>query len=238
MAYAIDRQGISGALYNGEALFSDFIVAPDSQWGRAADSSITRYPLDPRRTEQLMTDAGYTRGGDGTWANAANGRFVVELMGDNSADNVAENSIVAAQWRQAGFDVQEAILSLVLAQDPQARATFSGFYTQNTNNSVAYVAQQASSQIPSADNHWSGQNKGGWSNSDYDRLVAAFTTTLDPTQREQQLAGAARIFTDDLPYISLFFRTQPWAFVKGLTGLQLVGSDSNMSWNIHEWEFK
>lgn len=238
LAHAIDRDGISGALYAGEAIFSDWVVSPASDWGPAVDRSLRRYPFDLRRAQQLMAEAGYARGPDGAFANATEGRFVVESMGDASADNVAENSIVSSQWREAGLDVKEAVLSIVLTQDGESRASFAGLYTQNTSNAISAATALVTSGIPKAENRWSGQNRGGWSNPEYDRLTAAFNTTLDRQERERQVADMALIFTEEVPFISLFFRTQPWAFVKGLTGLQVVAPESNMSWNIHEWDFR
>lgn len=40
-----------------------------------------------------------------------------------------ERAIMASNWRQAGFDVQEAVLPAAQTQDNQARASFPGMYS-------------------------------------------------------------------------------------------------------------
>ena len=92
--------------------------------------------------------------------------------------------------------------------------------------------------IPSPANRWRGTNRGGWTNQPYDRLVDAFNTTLDRAQRQQQVAEMARHFTEDLPAISLFFRTQPWAHTAALRGVEVAAPETNMAWNVHEWQFR
>ncbi len=238
LAHAIDKQAINEALYSGEGILSDFIISPKSEFGPAAEPAVVRYPLDARRTEQLMTEAGFTRGADGTFASLADGRFAAEVKTNAAADNEAEIAILASGWRQAGFEFQEAVLPAVLAQDGQARSTFPGVYTFNTGVGESTLIDQTTARIPRAENRWVGGNRGGWSNAEFDRLVEAFTTTLDRDERARQAARMAAIYTEDLPSISLFFRTQPWAFVSALRGLAIVAPESNMAWNVHEWEFK
>jgi hypothetical protein len=47
-----------------------------------------------------------------------------------------------------------------------------------------------------------------------------------------------KLYTEDAASISLFFRTQPWAHVAALRGPMLVAPESNVAWNVHEWELR
>ena len=237
LAHAVEKSAINDAIYSGNSLLADFMIPPVALYGAAIDRAIPKYPYDLRRSEQLMNEAGFTKGNDGMYASAE-GRLVVESKTNASSDNVSEQQVVASEWRRAGFDVQEAILPAAQAQDNQVRSSFPGLYTFNTGLGVSALLNYTSERIPRPENRWQGGNRGGWSNESYDRLAASFNTTLDQSERERQAVEMARIFADDLPAISLFFRTQPWIYVKGLTGLQLVAPESNMSWNIHTWEFR
>ncbi|HZT07596.1 MAG TPA: peptide ABC transporter substrate-binding protein [Chloroflexota bacterium] len=238
LAYAVDKDAINDALYHGSGVTSDFIISPASEWGPAVVREMVKYPFDLRQSDRLMTEAGFTRGPDGTYANPSGGRFTAEIQTNGAADNSAEQSILASGWRQAGFDVQESILPAALAQDGQARASFSSMFTNNTNSGEASLLAFTSRGIPTADNHWTGGNRGGWSNADYDRLAREFDTTLDHDERMAQIGQMAKLFTDDVASISLFFRTQPWAFVSSLSGLEVVGPEASMAWNINAWEFR
>jgi hypothetical protein len=47
-----------------------------------------------------------------------------------------------------------------------------------------------------------------------------------------------RIFTAELPAISLFFLGQPYAHVAALRGVLPVAPEGDITWNLHEWEFQ
>jgi ABC-type transport system substrate-binding protein len=141
-------------------------------------------------------------------------------------------------WRHAGFDVQQSVVPVALAQDNQARATFSGIFSYNTGASELGMLAYLTSQTPRPDNQWSGQNRGGWSNPEYDRLGDALSTSLDRAERNRFLVEMAKVSSELLPAISLFFPVQPWVFDAALRGPTLVASESDVTWNIHEWELQ
>ena len=57
-------------------------------------------------------------------------------------------------------------------------------------------------------------------------------------ERARVLAQMAKLYSEELPAISMFFRTQPWVFPSALRGPKLVAPESNVSWNIYEWELQ
>ncbi|MCA9984103.1 MAG: ABC transporter substrate-binding protein [Anaerolineales bacterium] len=59
MNYAVDRQAIIDALFDGQATLSSGFVAP---FNLGFDSSIEPYPYDPDQAIALLTDAGYPDG--------------------------------------------------------------------------------------------------------------------------------------------------------------------------------
>lgn len=237
-AHTVERASINEAIYAGGSLVADFMMPPISTYGAAIDRAVTKYPYDVRRGEQLMNEAGFGKGADGMYASPTDGRLIVEAKTNASSDNVSEQSVLANEWRRAGFDVQEAVLPAAQSQDNQVRATYPGMFTFNTAVGIAAMMNHTTDRIPRPENRWQGGNRGGWSNANFDRLADAFNTTLDSSERERQVAEMARLVSDDEPEISLFFRTQPWIYVNALKGMQLVAPESNMAWNIHEWEFR
>lgn len=236
--HALDKEALQAALYEGEELPSDFVVGPLSQWWPAAENSIVRYVHDPRRSEQLMAERGFGKGSDGFYTSPSEGRFTTELKSNTTAESETELSAMANEWRKTGFDLEQALLPAPLAVDAQARASFTGMFTFNTNAAEVTLQSYTSGGIPSAENRWIGGNRGGWANPAYDRLADAFSTSLEPGERGRHVAGMARIFTEDLPAISLFFRTQAWASHADVRGLKLSAPEAPMPWNIHEWEYR
>jgi peptide/nickel transport system substrate-binding protein len=237
LAHAVEKEAINETIYQGDGVYSDFMIAPSSEWGPALESAVVKYPYDLRRSEQLMVEAGYARGADGMFAHPSEGRFAAELKTNAAADNEAEMAIMASGWRQAGFSIQEAVLPAALAQDGLARSTFPGLFTNNVGVGENTLGSFTSFSLARQENGWRGSNRSGWQNAEYDRLAEAFGTTLDRTERARQVARMAHLLTDDLGAISLFFRTQPWAHAAALKGLQVVAPEANMAWNVHEWEW-
>jgi peptide/nickel transport system substrate-binding protein len=111
-------------------------------------------------------------------------------------------------------------------------------FTGNTNMGEPAMLGLSSDNIPSAQNRWRGGNRGGWSNAEYDRLVEIFNRTLDRRERQALVTQLLRIYSEDLPFIPLFFRAQPFAHVAALHGPAPAAPESSIPWNIHEWEFR
>jgi ABC-type transport system substrate-binding protein len=239
LAHAIDRAAINEAVYGSALVISDSVMSPLSEWGAVADRAAVKYPLDLRRTEQLMMEAGFSRGGDGFFTSPAVGRFNTEIKTNAASDNEAEMSVIAAGWRQAGLDVQEAVLPAAQAQDNEVRSTYRGLYSNNIGLGESALLGHTSGRIPRPENRWNGSNRGGWTNPEYDRLAEAYAVTLDRSERAQQVAEMVRLFTDDVAAASLFFRVQPWVYTSAVKGVDReVAPEAFAAWRIHEWSYE
>jgi len=211
-------------------------VPPASAKKSAIDATVTKYPFDPRRSEELMNQVGFTRGADGTFASPATGRFVSEIKTNNGTDNVAEMTILASGWRQAGFEMQDAVLPVALAQDAEARGAFPGLFSANGNLEGAINFKSV--VFPGTANRFTNESRGGYASAEYTRLNDALSVALDPTERTRLMVDMSRLFSEDLPAISLFFNAQPWVSASALQGPRLVASESNVCWRIWDWDFK
>jgi peptide/nickel transport system substrate-binding protein len=238
LAHSVDRQPLNDALYDGDGIVTDSVFPPQSIWGAAAERGAVKYPYDPQRAEQLMREAGFIRGADGFYSSPLDGRLTFEVKTNQGSDNESEVSILASTWRQAGFDATEAVLPAALAQNAQARATFSSVYTNSQNCCESALLGFTSSAIGTAENRWTGGNRGGWSNQEYDRLTDTLTRTLARNEREQLISQMVRLLTDDVQSITLFIRAQAWTPVTELRGLTVAPPEGNMSWNMENWEFR
>jgi len=235
LAHAVDRASLGEALWSGEVRMIETIFAPTLLYYDVIDRAIVKYPYDPRASEGLMAQAGFTKGADGLYANA-DGRFTPEVKG---GEDLSEHPILAAGWRQAGFDMHEAVLSGAQAQDPRVRNTFPSLHTTASGAAETnWMALFSSAQIGTAENRWRGSNRGGWSNASFDRLVETFNTTLDPNQRVQQRADIARLMSEEVPMIMLSQNPNVTAHVNAVRGptAGIAGTTGLSAWNIHEWE--
>ncbi len=91
--------------------------------------------------------------------------------------------------------------------------------------------------MPTAQNRWAGYNRGGWTNQEFDRLSQRFNTSLVRTERTGLLVQMAKIFSDDVVVIALYFNPTTTAFVSYLKGPKVALPEGTMSWDIYDWEW-
>jgi peptide/nickel transport system substrate-binding protein len=236
LVHAIDRKALNDAVFEGEGILTDTPIAPGVEAYAEVDRAIAKYPYDPRRTEQLMAEAGWTRGADGVYAHPSEGRFAMEIKENATADLATELSILAGGLRQGGFEVRETLVPLSQANDGELRGAFPSIYVAGGGvGERGVLPNYLSSTIPGPTNRWVGRNRGGWSNAEYDRLFEAFSTTLDRAERNRQVAQMARIFSEDVAAISLYFNPIVVGYVAALRGPVPYAPESVSTWNIHEW---
>jgi peptide/nickel transport system substrate-binding protein len=238
LAYGVDKQALHDGLdgFDGGSIDADApFIPPTASYYTHVERAVTKYPHDPRRVEQLMSEAGLTKGGDGYYQSPSEGRLHWEIKTSGSVDNETEISILASTWRTKGFDFQQAILPAALAQDGQARATFPTLYSFGTAGTEIMLSGMNTAGIPRADNRWTGSNRGGWSNAEFDRLSETLTLTLEPDRRAQLVAQMAGIFSREMVAIPLYFYGYPVAATSNVVGLGPVVQETTFEWNIHQW---
>lgn len=238
LAHSIDKEAINAGIYEEEGISSDSPIPPTVDYFQEVDRAIAKYAYDPRQTERLMAEAGFSKASDGFFTSPNEGRFTPEVKVIAHTQNEAEMHIMAAVWRQAGFDVREAVLPAAQAQDGQVRATFSSMFTTGGPLGEDTLPRLGSAGIPRPENRWNGLNRSSWSNAEYDRLAEAYSTTLDRNERIQQIVRMMQIFTAELPALAVNFNPGVTAHVAALKGPQVVAPEGATSWNVHEWELR
>jgi peptide/nickel transport system substrate-binding protein len=239
LSHSVDKQGMNDALFEGEGIMSETMIPSTVDYFAQLDREVTKYPYDLRRTEQLMAEAGFTRGADRIWVDGNGVRFMTEIAVLQSPVNESEMGIMAAGWRTAGYDVKEVVWPAVAARDAELRNTHPGISSTGGRNGEESLADHASPRIPSPQNRWIGSNRGGWvAPPEFDRLATSFPITLDKAERTRMVIEMAKIFTENAAVISLFFSPTVTGIAAGLTGPQTPGGDASLAWNIHEWEFR
>jgi peptide/nickel transport system substrate-binding protein len=237
LAHGLDRQALVDALFEGEGLLADSPVPTSVDYYDSVRPLLVGYGYEPQRVAQLMTEAGFTRTPDG-WASPSDGRPIWELKVVAGTQAESEMSIMAAGWRQLGFDMREAVLPTAQSRDGQIRGTFPTMFTGGGLVGDSQLSLFISGAIPRAENRWVGQNRGGWSNAEYDRLEALFNDALDRTERGRLVGQMVRIFSEDAAAVSLYFNPGIVAFSNQIDGPVPTDPESIRTWNIQRWRWK
>jgi peptide/nickel transport system substrate-binding protein len=235
LAYAVDRVGINDALYDGQNPIADGVFPATSDIGRAANAAVTKYAYDLGRSTQLMAEAGFTKRSGDFYTGPDGERFSAEIR-TGTVPNVELQTVLAGGWRQAGFDVQEMVVPTAQWQDTQVKSTNPGLILSPSSSGADALNSMGSANVPRAENQWRGRAWDGYANPELDRLIAAFGTALDPADRTRVVVEFVKLYSSEVPAITLFFPIFPWVFASDVTGPRVRPSDSNIAWNVHTWE--
>jgi peptide/nickel transport system substrate-binding protein len=239
LAHSLDRQAINEGVFDGQGIMIETLVPPSASLFPEVERTIFRYPYDPRISEQLMGEAGFTKDRDTFFADASGARFVLDFERNMESDRERMQLIMMDTWQRAGFEVRPAVIPAGASQEH--RATFPGLQGTGSVTESSFH----SGQIATAQNRWSGSNNGGFSNAEYDRLFDAFHATLDPTERTRHFIEMQRVFTEHLPMFITHFALNTWAVGAHLDGVKseakAIGDltpGTERYFNIHEWHWK
>ena len=209
VATAIDVESIVRYLRRGLAERATSIVPPMS-WAHADDIAPTLY--DPARARALLDEAGHREPGGGRprlhltlkTSTAEAYRVQAAVIQRNLSDVGIACDIVTAEFSTLMADVLNGNVELYTLQwvgvtDPDIlRRVFS------------------SSEMPPA-----GFNREFYRSPEADRLIDAATAAADEAARATLYKAAARVIAADVPYVSLWYRTNTIVAQSRVTGLAL-----------------
>jgi peptide/nickel transport system substrate-binding protein len=236
LAHAIDLQALNEGLFEGRGFPTETIIPNDERYYAQLERAISRYPYDPRRTDQLMAEAGYAKDGGGHYASPGSGRIQPDNWTISGPLFERTQAITGETWSRAGIETVSRIQSPAMLRDNEAAVTFSGLSTRALGGGEPNLTMFTSAQIGSPTNRWLGNNRGAWSNAEYDRLFDQFETTLDRSERDRQVIAMVQLTSDQLPVFPLYFNIEVLGHLAKVRG-PAVGVIGRLPlWNVHEWE--
>jgi peptide/nickel transport system substrate-binding protein len=236
LAHSIDRQALDDGLFEGQGLMSETYITREASYYADLDRAITKYPYDPRRSEQLMAEAGLFKDRDSLFLSATGERLAIPYLVVGGTEYERQGAIMTDIWRRAGFDIQQSILPAIQMSDNHARATFPGLLHNPLGVGERTAEYFTASQAGTPANRWGGNNRGGWSHPEYERLFDAYRSTLDITERNRRMIDMMAFLSEQLPAFQAYFRFDILAYLSELHGPAVVNPDTRSVWNIHEWQ--
>jgi peptide/nickel transport system substrate-binding protein len=211
IGYAIDRDAIVKYLRRGFATTAVGIVPPMS-W--AFEPNVFDFRHDPAQAERLLDAAGF-RDPDGPGPLPR-----LRLSFKTSTSEVYRLQAAAIQHDLARVGIAVDVRSSefqALSADVR-RGNFQMYSLQwvgVTDPDMLRIVYH-SSQAPPA-----GVNRVHYSNPEVDRLIEAASAETDDVRRRQAYADAQRLIARDVPYISLWYKTNVAIFQPDIHGVSL-----------------
>lgn len=231
LVHSVDRPALATAVQGSFGLVSDTSYPPGTRLYSRIDQAIAKYPYDLARAQGLLRDAGWIASTDGLLRDGAGRMLDVEVRTTEGQDA----QIIADYWRQAGINSTPLIISGINRRDDEYRASFPA--TQLQGGSGGYLTDLYTATAPSPANRFRGsQNRGTYSNPDYDRVYRLQLTTLDPASRDQHLVDLERITTQDLAVGYMIYDAAPLVVRSPVKGIRNANKElGNPFYNVWEW---
>ncbi|HZY55569.1 MAG TPA: peptide ABC transporter substrate-binding protein [Reyranella sp.] len=235
---AIDRKTVSDKLFAGKQPVADGNVNPlDPMYSSAART----YAYDPEQAKKLLDEAGFKEVAKGDRRNARGQRLSLVLdyaSGSRTSDQITQ--VIQSELRQVGIELRlkAAPARIYFAALNKRKFDSLAFYSWITSPGSVPRTTLHSTEIPTAENGWSGQNYPGYRNPDMDKALDAAERELDPDKRRGFFADILRLYADDLPVLPMYFRTDSFVIPKQLTGIEPTGHQGCTSLWIENWRWR
>ena len=242
LVYAIDRQRLTDALFEGEQPPALHFVSPADRWYTEDSEKLVIYEPSRRRAASLLEEAGWTLRDDGFRYDAEGNRLRLRLS--TTAGNKMREIVLVYlqdQWRAIGIDarIQNEPARSFFGQATRKRL-FDGAamyaWTQSPESSPRSTLHSA--DIPAEENGWSGQNSPGWANPRVDRLIEELEAEFDPDRRLDLIHEIMWHYTNDVPVIPLYYRSNTSVTPANMTGYQLTPTQVSATDHVERWNLE
>ncbi len=214
LAYAIDRDAIVEYLRRGLAVPAVGMLSPLS-WAAAPD--LPNYAHNPAKARALLDDAGL-RDPDG---DGPAPRVTLTLKVSNTEFNRLQSSVIQQDLRKVGIDLDVRTYEFATLYADVLSGNFQLFTLQWTAGALADpdILRRVfhSKQAPP-----DGFNRGRYSNPEVDAALDAAGDAQDPAQRLELFAQVQRLIARDVPYVSLWYKTNVVIAQRNLTGVHIT----------------
>jgi peptide/nickel transport system substrate-binding protein len=213
LAHAIDRQAIVDHLRRGLATPADGLIPPIA---RAYEPGIASHSFDPAGARHLLDEAGYLDpDGDGPAP-----RLRLTLKTSNIEFNRLQAAVVQENLAGVGIALDVRTYEFATLFADVIAGNFQLYFLQWAGGALADpdILRRAfhSSQTPP-----NGFNRGRFSHPEVDALLDEVATSLDPVRRQAALAQVQQALAREVPYVSLWHKTNFAIAQRSLTGLHL-----------------
>ncbi len=249
IAMCMDRQSVVDTVLYGQSIVLDTYIPPNHPMFNA---EVKHWPYDPAAAAKLLDEIGWldadgdpatprlatgvTGVPDGTplsmnyeTTTAAMRQQVTQILAQNLAGCGIEVTLgyhPASEWFASGPDGRLAGRLFDLGQF--------AWLTGVQPSCDLYL----STQMATAENGWSGQNYGGFSDPTYDTVCNTQLQSLPGEAAYEEAAKEAqRLFGDQLPVVPLFLRLKLAATRPDMCNFIMDPTNNSEFWNIENFDY-
>jgi peptide/nickel transport system substrate-binding protein len=220
LALSLDRPRLVATLWRGLGTVTETMLPP-GHWAR--DEELAPLPHDPAAARRLLDEAGFA---DPDGANGPRPRLTLTYKTSTDETAVLQAQILQAMAAEAGIALEIRSHEFATFFQDVQRGAFQVFSLTRTgiDDPDLYALLFHSRNVPPA-----GANRGRYRDPELDRLLDLGARELVPARRRAVYLEVQRILARDLPYVSLFSRTNVAVMPAALDGYRHYPSGELLS---------
>ncbi|MFQ5858697.1 MAG: peptide ABC transporter substrate-binding protein [Anaerolineae bacterium] len=248
IAMCLDRQAVVDSVLFGKSKVIHSYIPEEHP---VYNPDVKQWPYDPEAAKALLEEVGWTdTDGDG----------IREAKG---VEGVPDGTLLAFKWQSTTAELRVAYMQifkeqlaecgidLTIENLPAGQYFADGpegplFGRHFDLGSFAWLTGveppcdlYLSTQIPSEETGWSGQNDPGFTDPEYDAVCnAALQALPGTTEYEENHKQAQLLFSEKLPVVPLFLRLKLSAYRPEVDGFIMDPTANSETWNIENFDLK
>lgn len=200
LSMTVDREAIVGNITRAGQLPAYTVTPPDT----AGYNSAARAEYDPDKARALLAEAGYPGGA---------GFPKMSILYNTSEAHKSIAEAIQQMWKkELGIDTELVNQEFRVYLDTEHSMDYDvsrGGWIGDYPDPYTFLGTFAS---------WSDNNRTGWKNEDYDRLLTESEQTVDPARRYALLQEAERLLLEDAPLIPIYIYTRVYLIQPSVKG--------------------
>lgn len=240
MLYGIDREGLNKFVFDGKQPVAQTCISPLEE---ICLPGIEHYNYNPELAKKLLDKAGWKEDKSGFRHHIETDETlsieIVSVKGDRTQSLIQK--ILRDQLNEIGFFVSlTSIPATEFYSQTLGKRQFKSLalYTEARGVNEVPYHRLHSSQIPDQSNYWTGFNYGGFHHKQIDVTLEALKNTCDTNLKLSRWQQFQQLYSDVLPALPLYFRTQTFIIPKWLKGLEPTGHSAPTSFWVEKWTIK
>ncbi len=234
---SLDRQQMVDTFMAGLVPVAHSLISPDDPEFEGVQSSMTRYPYDPRQAMEMLDGMGLARGQDGFYIDpSTGGRVTLEVRTRTHDLREKIQQVIANEWGQVGIVGQPLVVPEQRVNDRAYQSDFPGFYFRFAPPDQ--ITDWRSKESPLPENNYVGRNTMRYQNAEFDTIVERFVSTIPRVERLQALGQVVQHTTEQLVPLPLYHEPEPVLISNRLVNVAGRHGTNIQTWNAQEWDLK
>lgn len=238
-AFAINRDELVQSFFDGKQKSAFHFSSPVDDWYTESPKDITLYPYSKVQAAKLLDQAGWKMKKDGfRYKDGKKLSVIFSGVADLKMNDYIEVYLQNA-WKKVGIEVliknypARVLLSDVIRKRKFEMVFYSNVMAPNDMGRERYH----SDMIPTEKNSWAGANRSGWVNHDVDRWMNEAVRQFSAPKRISLMHKILKAYTDDLPAIPLYYRSNSSVIPIGLKNYDMSGHLYSEFLAVETWKY-